>query len=299
MQRILQHLRLAAGILLALSSTAWPQSPQTPADAAIEDALVGTTWSGKALDGNIEIFLRENHDMFYRLETGEVMKGSWFYGMGGVWSITIYKKGDRYALKGALTGDRVAGTSDNLMGKLLPFEIHKASKSIPALTVAAPPPLPAPAAIKPAEFSGVFEAVFPKIIGQKTPTVKARLRCEYPTRCTFDIEESSPEIYDKLIPLRISHFSQARFALDYAREHKSNAKLESPELGPLLDSTATLDTCIDLQQTKLDAPGLMVLCKLDRNPWQQPVVIFMGSILANCGESFCRFGLLPMFRKQR
>jgi len=159
-------------------------------------------------------------------------------------------------------------------------------------------PRQAPPAADPAEFDGTYEAYVPAAVGKSSRQVKAVLKCAAGA-CDLALGDTA-EHYDRLNAIRADHYSQARFALNYARERRANVKAERPWLGTLLDSNAEIEACIDLSSVKpsyAEHPGLTVLCKVSPNPWRQPVVILMGTILAECGATLCRYSLLPMFRR--
>jgi hypothetical protein len=152
-------------------------------------------------------------------------------------------------------------------------------------------------------YTGTFEALYPEKVGDKTPTVPMKLQCAVPARCMLEFG-GSKELFGLVRPAPKTILDQANGAVDYAREHKANAVAERPDLAPLLESTARIVDCIDLAKEeksfagKPEEPdGYIALCKLDRNPWRVPVVILMGTILANCGPAFCRYEILPLFGK--
>ena len=206
-------------------------------------------------------------------------------------------------LRADIRGDVLIGTTDDMMGKMGAFDLRRDSKPNPRLLAAAPPDRPhlRPPPANPVDFDGAYEADLPETVGKSAPMVGATLRCKDGT-CTFAMGKDSKEVYDKLGSINPSHYSQAKFALAYAKEHKANASEEAPHLSALLDSDSNLYSCVDLGYINprfpgADMPGLTILCKLDRNPWKKPVVLLMGTILANCGPGFCRYAIVPMFRQ--
>jgi hypothetical protein len=151
------------------------------------------------------------------------------------------------------------------------------------------------------QFLGTFAIDLPETVGQKAPLVKWILRCQ-DSKCALALGNQATQTYDKLEPARAEHLSQARSALKYARDRKSIGKTEAPHLAPLLDSDSDLESCIDLGYAKpsfpgADLPGLTLLCTLQRNPWRRPVVLLLGTLLANCGPAFCRYEIFPLFKE--
>ena len=146
-------------------------------------------------------------------------------------------------------------------------------------------------------FAGSYETLLPEKIGGKIPTVRWRMQCTT-AECEFAAGENSDK-FDAVRPVRASILEQANYALGYAREHKGPALAERPDLKPLLDSRARIAECIDLgkMDSQVQQDGYIVLCKLDGNPWPKPVVLLLGTILANCGPAFCRFEIIPLFKR--
>jgi hypothetical protein len=294
---------IAFALLAALSPTAIAQSL---ADEKAQEALLASTWKGDILgipfvgyflDGSLLVMVAG--DQKPRFEQWRILNGKLSASATLSEEISI-------ALRAEVRGDVIVGTTFDGLGRAsqtAAFELRKQAKPDSRLLAAAPPgrPYPAPPVARPSEFAGTYEINLPRKPGDAT-SAKATLHCGADA-CTFAMGNDIRETYDKLEPIRRSHFGQARFALNYAKEHKENAKRLEPYLSTLLDSEAGIHSCIDLgyknpRFSGADIPGLMILCKLDRNPWSRPVVLHMGSILSNCGDAFCRYSLLPMFRQE-
>jgi hypothetical protein len=147
-------------------------------------------------------------------------------------------------------------------------------------------------------FDGTWKASFPEAVGQTDPKVNWTLVCRERI-CTLAMGGTTAK-FQNLEPVTPKHLSQAQFALKYAREHKANGKQQAPHLSALLDAASVLSSCIDLgvphPNARDEERGLTLLCALDRNPWERPVVLLLGTILANCGPAFCRFELFPLFK---
>ena len=87
------------------------------------------------------------------------------------------------------------------------------------------------------------------------------------------------------------------------RQGRAIAVAARPDLEPLLASSAQIDSCLDLDRAvdrmMQPAPypgGYTLLCKLDRNPWEKPALLLMVTLPAACGQAFCRYEIVPVFR---
>jgi hypothetical protein len=296
-------LLLAVAVLSISSARSFAQPASSPVDEKAQEALVTSTWSGNILGLPVQAYLLDEGLLV--LQSGEQKPRFERWNMRDGKLISRVKLSDQIVvvLRADVRGNTMIGTTDDMMGKTSPFELRKNLKPIPQLLAAAPPdrPYPPPPQVNPREFEGTFEIDLPERIGQKSPLMKAALNCTA-SMCKFTMGKDVNEVYDKLDSIRPSHFSQARFALTYARERKDKAREEAPYLAPLLDSDANIQSCVNLGYNKpqfpgADTPGMTILCKLDRSPWNKPVVLLMGSILANCGPAFCRYALTPMLRQ--
>ena len=155
----------------------------------------------------------------------------------------------------------------------------------------------------PKYYVGTFQDYVPGLIGQTVPNVYIWVKCSDQGACSVKTGGStinnfnSSAIWERLpIP---------NAALTYAREHKvvkpgSAMTWYAQNLKPLLDSNASINHCISIQSTTMNIPpGYLLLCRLDKNPWEKDVVLFMGMLLANCGELFCGYEIYPMFRQDK
>lgn len=151
-------------------------------------------------------------------------------------------------------------------------------------------------------FYGTYAVDLLDGIGAAAPLIRWTISCQAAT-CSLTIDKDVVRNFYKPEPARAEHLAQARFALNYARERRVNATNEAPRLAPLLESSATFESCIDISYSKPsvsggDEAGTRLLCKLDRNPWPRPVVLLLNNILADCGPAFCRYIILPMLQDQ-
>ena len=95
------------------------------------------------------------------------------------------------------------------------------------------------------------------------------------------------------------HLWEAANALRYATDQREK-KIENPEyadmmerLRPVLDAKPTLSKCWDLGYGQAD---YMLVCTLKGAPPGSDPLYLFGSLLATCGEAFCRFVIVPMAR---
>jgi hypothetical protein len=283
--------------------------------------LLGTTWSGLAFDQRFDYYFLDDHLLIYRTKGAVFAKSKWQIRDGKV-SITLLNNPQfpkQLDFEGELLGTKIAGTAKNIIGvtpngatvnvqtEESPWVLDRLPGPIPELVAAVPAGRSEPAAlpkVKVSDFVGVYSNTFPERIGQSTPTATFELRCDASDGCALKVPNLPSEIFDKAGPLHRSALSQARFALQYAKEHRSQAVQQEPWLSKLLESDAEISSCLDLGKTKPtyaggDIPGMNVLCRLSKNPWNKPVVLFMGTILANCGPAFCRYGLMPLLKSAK
>jgi hypothetical protein len=293
------NLHSAVAAILVVACTTAIAQPVTPADLKAQESLVTSAWSGNILGLAVQGYLLDEGLLV--LQSGEQKPRFEQWRIASGRFISRVKLSD--LLRADVRGDTM-GTTDDMMGKTSSFELRKETKPSAQLLAAAAPdrPYPPPPQAKPQDFKGVFEIELPERVGQKTPLVKATLNCAAGT-CKLTMGKDLNEVYDKLDQVRPSHFGQAKFALKYARERKDKAKEEAPYLGPLLESDAAIQSCVDLGYVKprfpgADMPGMTLLCRLDRNPWNKPALLLMGTILANCGPAFCRYAITPLLRQK-
>jgi len=293
-------------ILVATSPVVSSQvpTPMDPDEAAINE-LVGTAWSGTALDGKLDVYFLDGGQVVVRDFEGEVKMRLWVI-QDGKLRITFINPRGMYFLRGARTNDSISGTStQGYSTPRGPWEVRRVAKPKPELLAATPPGRPAPLRVRaaPQEFNGVYEAEFVEEIRGTKQKVKLTVECNAAKGCTVKAGSLPPSVYERVSFLRYAEFYQARFALQYAKERRENAIQQAPELAPLLNGDAQIEACMDLRRApRADVPdestfGMNVLCRLDRNPWREPAVLLMGAILANCGPAFCRFGMTPVFNK--
>lgn len=300
-------------MLLCLSSA--PRAQKSSASSPDEypgQALFGTTWTATAFGERFDYYFLDRNVLVYRTRNGIFVNDGWNFRDNTV-AIGILRN-PAYPLQlsfiGVLKEGRIVGKASNLVrqpdGKSESINsewiAERLINPIPELITAAPPVRPRPTApvANIADFDGTYSAVVPELESGKTSMVKYVLRCAMGSGCILSIGDSGqPQAYTNIRSLRGEEHSQAKFALGYSKDRKEVASRDAPWLRELLYSNSELAACLDLRGTRepVEVWGTTILCKLDRNPWKKPVVIFMGTILANCGPSACRYGLLPLFRE--
>jgi hypothetical protein len=94
-----------------------------------------------------------------------------------------------------------------------------------------------------------------------------------------------------------SNLPQASSALRYATEQRSQT-IDNPELAlpmallrPTLASNPSIAKCWDLNYPE---PEYMLACTLSGAPAGSPPLYLFATLMANCGEGFCRYIIYPL-----
>ncbi len=150
-------------------------------------------------------------------------------------------------------------------------------------------------------FLGRYQASFPARAGESAG-LQVRVHCQPEAGCLVNFGASS-EFFDAIRVFPDRQIHQARFALKYARDRKTLAAAARPDLEPLLGSSAQVDSCLDLDRAvdrmMQPAPypgGYTLLCRLDGEPWPRRALLLMVTLPAACGQAFCRYEIVPVFR---
>lgn len=151
----------------------------------------------------------------------------------------------------------------------------------------------------PADFVGTFEDLVPEKIGGTIPDTAFSFNCSHSGVCTTSIGGNAAATYKISAP--VTNLQYVKDALKYAKEHNkvsagSELAWQANNLRPLLSSSSDIESCVDLRDDSLPE-GYMLLCKLDRNPWRKKTILLMGTLMATCGELFCRYEIQPLFEK--
>jgi len=148
---------------------------------------------------------------------------------------------------------------------------------------------------------GTFEVK----LGTPANSAEIRLECVSESRCTFTyiakVGNEPPAVEKKTLnDVRpVDKLTQAAGALKYAISqrseeirHEEYAEVMS-RLRPILATNPTVAKCWDLNYT---SPDYMLACTLTGAPPASPPLYLFGTLMANCGEAFCRFVIYPMSR---
>jgi len=269
-------------------------APGSSSAAGIGDELAGTFWTGTIQGRGFQGKLLNGNRLEYRTDKGASGDGKWEINNRQFEGFIAWPDGEGTLLRAEVSGARMTGTAEQIGGPKSQFTLD-ADPGLRAKWEILVPQVPG---APPGPFDGTYDAEFPEKVGQRAPFVKWMLSCRADL-CRLSIADEPAEKFDRIDPLRESHIAEARRAVQYARERKAAATQERPELAPLLDSQAELESCVNLSKraARSSEPGLLILCKLSRDPWKKPAVLLMGTILANCGPAFCRYSMFPMFRR--
>lgn len=100
----------------------------------------------------------------------------------------------------------------------------------------------------------------------------------------------------------VENLDEAQFALEYARSQKS-ARIGKREfsaliqhLQPLLNADLVFDKCYDVHY---GGENYSLVCTTAKSAWEKPSVLYLGSLLANCGEGFCRYVIYPLIKQDK
>jgi hypothetical protein len=141
--------------------------------------------------------------------------------------------------------------------------------------------------------------------GNPDNSLEIHLECESETRCTFwtiSQWKSNPPHQDRRAlskVRRVENLTTAINALNYAVGHQSliikNQEFAESmsKLRPVLSSGPSISKCWDLDYP---SPEYLLVCTLANTPPDSPPIYLFGTLLANCGEGFCRYVINPMSR---
>lgn len=130
----------------------------------------------------------------------------------------------------------------------------------------------------------------------------AREECQLDT--TFITRGGAPDrISEPLTEITpVENLDEAQFALEYARSQKSAriSKREFSELiqhlQPLLNSNLDFEKCFDVHY---GGESYSLVCSTAKSAWEKPSLFYLGSLLANCGEGFCRYVIYPLIKQDQ
>lgn len=100
----------------------------------------------------------------------------------------------------------------------------------------------------------------------------------------------------------VENLDEAQFALEYARSQKT-ARISRREfselikhLQPLLNSNLDFEKCFDVHY---GGESYSLVCSTAKSAWEKPSLFYLGSLLANCGEGFCRYVIYPLIKQDK
>lgn len=301
-------LALALHITVAYSQ----MTDQLPPGNQLEEALIDTVWSGMVFGEKFDYLFLDDHILVYRTKKGVFAKSKW-----GIFQdelhIAILNNPDyllQLTLKGKLQNGKIMGSADIFLPKgaerrieEAPWVLERAPVLFPELLDAAPTnqypasPLPRPNL---SDFTGTYVSISPTADRQKDPPLKYEIRCELSAGCSKKIGGKQHDVFDSVGPLNRDAYRSVRQSLEAARKIKSVALELEPWLAKLLESDAQILDCVELRRTKRTG-GVSrenKLCRLDKNPWSEPVLLYQANILDHCVTAGCRYGFVPMFKAE-
>jgi hypothetical protein len=202
-------------------------------------------------------------------------------------------------LRSAGTGGHLSADAFQLRGSTLALVGSVAGLAKDADPIRALRQKMATASLGGAAIVGAFRAE----LGNAADSVEIQLECESESSCVLTTTArsagESPTIERKALKnvRPVENLTDASNALEYAIEQKS-AEIRNEEylrimtrLRPVLESHPRIGKCWDLNYT---SPDYMLVCTLANAPAGSPPIYLFGTLLANCGEAFCRFVIYPL-----
>ena len=278
----------------------------------LEETLIGTTWTGTVFGEKFDYYFLDERVLVYRTRKGVFAKSHWHVSQGKL-SIDILNNPDyplQLSLSGRLDDGKIVGTAENYLRVASERKIEKAPwileqlpMPISELLAAVPQhrstALPLPS-LNLLDFVGTYVSATPTVDRQNGPPVRYELRCELATGCNMKIAKQSHDEFDSVGPLHRYGYQDVNRSLDAARRHKFEALQLEPWLSKLLESDSKILNCLDLRRTKRTGgvSQFNILCRLDKNPWNEPVLLYKAAFLDHCVTAGCRYGFVPLFRNQ-
>lgn len=154
----------------------------------------------------------------------------------------------------------------------------------------------------PKEYIAKFQDYVPSRVGQINPNEYIWVNCSDQGNCLVKLGGNMVHNYNSVAIWKEVQLPNK--ALNYVREHKvvkpdSAMAWHANNLKPLLDSNSSINNCITLYSKTMNAPvGYLLLCRMDKNPWEKDALLFMG-MMEKCSELFCGYEIYPMFRQEK
>jgi hypothetical protein len=144
-------------------------------------------------------------------------------------------------------------------------------------------------------------------LGKPDNSMLMRLECASEERCVLSTalvsgnEPPQQERHELNSVRPADHLWEAANALRYATDQREQA-IGNPEfadmmarLRPALATKPTISKCWDLGYTTAD---YMLACTLAGAPAGSDPVYLFATLMATCGEAFCRFVIIPLARSR-
>ena len=142
-------------------------------------------------------------------------------------------------------------------------------------------------------------------MGRSDNSLVVQLECESESNCTLtsvaqwkrDPPRTDKQVLREVVPVK--NLVYATNALKYAIDQQSRTikneeySQSMSRLRPIFSSNPSIAKCWDLNYP---SPDYMLACTLTDVPPEGPPIYLFGTLLANCGEAFCRYVINPMTR---
>jgi hypothetical protein len=157
------------------------------------------------------------------------------------------------------------------------------------------------------ENSGTIVGAFEATLTNEAGSLRLHFECETESLCKLTTESQSGkrpptkdvQVLNKIRP--VEKLTEAAYALRYAIDKRSSQSRSGEyaelmrRLGPVLSSNPSLGRCWDLTYP---TPGYSLACTLANAPAESPPVYLFFTLMANCGDVFCRYVIYPLSRHQ-
>jgi hypothetical protein len=157
------------------------------------------------------------------------------------------------------------------------------------------------------EKSGTIVGEFEANITNDAGSLRLHFECETESLCRLTTESQSGkrpptkdvEILNNIRP--VEKLAEAEYALRHAIDKRSSQSRSGEytelmrRLGPVFSSNPVLGRCWDLTYP---TPGYSLACTLANGPVENPPVYLFFTLMANCGDVFCRYVIFPLSRSR-
>src|SRR6185295_4999491 len=160
------------------------------------------------------------------------------------------------------------------------------------------------AAVSPAAAQSLI-GTFQTTLANEVQSATLQLLCKSEKSCvfTYTSQETGGEPNSERKSLNVQPLKDRREvdgAFGYALDHKGEEIVDNTEfieimkqLRPILDDGPAIGKCWDLNYVE---PTYMVACYVSQKSSKRPTLFLFGTLMADCGEAFCRYIIYPMQR---